>query len=63
MADKKTIRPAAAYMLLILCAALWGSNIAVGRYIHADFSAETLAFYRNGIALTFMLLFIRSTWR
>ena len=63
MADKKTIRPAVAYMLLTLCAALWGSNIAVGRYIHADFSAETLAFYRNGIALTFMLLFIRSTWR
>lgn len=63
MADTKTIRPAVAYLLLVLCSLLWGSNLTVGRAIHADFSAEILAFYRNGIALTFILLFIRPDWR
>lgn len=60
--ETKPIRPALAYLLLLLCGLLWGSNITVGRAVHEEFSAVTLAFYRNAIALLALLIILRGAW-
>jgi drug/metabolite transporter (DMT)-like permease len=49
-----------AYLMLIACTVLWGSNITVGRAVHADIPPVALAFWRNTVALLALLPF---TWR
>ena len=49
-----------AYLMLIACTVLWGSNITVGRAVHADIPPVALAFWRNAVALLALLPF---TWR
>ena len=49
-----------AYLMLIACTMLWGSNITVGRAVHADIPPVALAFWRNAVALLALLPF---TWR
>ncbi|MEX2451881.1 MAG: DMT family transporter [Rhodospirillales bacterium] len=52
-----TITPAVAYLMLCLCALFWGSNITLGRAVHADIPPIALAFWRNAVALTALLIF------
>ncbi|HAT34205.1 MAG TPA: hypothetical protein DCS82_00695 [Rhodospirillaceae bacterium] len=58
----KPIRPAFAFLFLILCGLLWGSNITVGRAVHDEFSAVALAFFRNATAMVVLLIILRRQW-
>ncbi|MGE4219075.1 MAG: DMT family transporter [Alphaproteobacteria bacterium] len=55
----RTLSPAAAYLLLIFCTALWGSNAVVGRAVHDHLPPVGLAFWRNAAALTVLLILAR----
>ncbi|MEQ8193311.1 MAG: DMT family transporter [Rhodospirillales bacterium] len=54
-----TISPPVAYVMLCLCALFWGSNITLGRAVHADIPPIALAFWRNTVALCALLIFTR----
>ena len=55
MPSTRKISPAIAYLLLVFCTALWGSNAVVGRAVHTDLPPIGLAFWRNAAALAVML--------
>lgn len=46
--------------MLVACALVWGSNVVVGRAVHAELPPVGLAFWRNAVALLALLPF---TWR
>lgn len=46
--------------MLVTCALVWGSNVVVGRAVHAELPPVGLAFWRNAVALLALLPF---TWR
>ena len=63
-----------AVLALIVCAMFWGSNVVVGRAVHAEIPPVALAFWRNIVAVTVLLPFtlpnviaqwglIRKSWR
>jgi drug/metabolite transporter (DMT)-like permease len=58
----KTIGPMLAYVLLIICAVMWGSNITLGRAMHGDIPPIALAFWRNFFALIAVGLMARNHW-
>jgi drug/metabolite transporter (DMT)-like permease len=51
------ITPPIAYVLLCLCALIWGSNITIGRAVHADIPPIALSFWRNFFGLVGLLSF------
>ena len=51
------ITPPVAYVMLCLCAFIWGSNITIGRAVHADIPPIALSFWRNFIGLLGLLTF------
>jgi len=51
------ITPTVAYILLCLCALIWGSNITIGRAVHADIPPIALSFWRNFFGLLGLLSF------
>lgn len=53
-------RTGVAVLMLIACTVFWGSNVVVGRAVHADLPPVGLAFWRNIVALAVLLPF---TWR
>lgn len=55
MPAARSLSPIAAYLLLILCTAMWGSNAVVGRAVHDHLPPIGLAFWRNAAALAVML--------
>ena len=59
MLSSRTLSPLSAYLLLIFCTALWGSNAVVGRAVHADLPPVGLAFWRNAVALVVLLVLAR----
>lgn len=46
--------------MLVACALVWGSNVVVGRAVHAELPPVGLAFWRNAVAFLALLPF---TWR
>lgn len=56
-----TVTPSAAYVMLCLAALFWGSNITIGRAVHAEIPPIALAFWRNGIGLLGLLVFTAPT--
>ncbi len=53
-------RTGLAVLFLVACALVWGSNVVVGRAVHAELPPIGLAFWRNAVALLALLPF---TWR
>ena len=51
------ITPPVAYIFLCLCALIWGSNITIGRAVHADIPPIALSFWRNFFGLLGLLSF------
>lgn len=51
------ITPPVAYVMLCLCALIWGSNITIGRAVHADIPPIALSFWRNFFGLLGLLSF------
>jgi drug/metabolite transporter (DMT)-like permease len=63
MSIKASIKPertGLAVLFLVACALVWGSNVVVGRAVHAGLPPVGLAFWRNAVALLALLPF---TWR
>ena len=52
-------RTGLAAALLVLCMAIWGSNVVVGRAVHGEVPPVGLAFWRNLVALLVVLPFAR----
>jgi drug/metabolite transporter (DMT)-like permease len=56
-------RTGLAVLMLVVCALFWGSNVVVGRAVHAELPPVGLAFWRNAVALLALLPFTaRTLW-
>lgn len=59
-------RTGLAVLMLVVCTLFWGSNVVVGRAVHADLPPIALAFWRNVAALLALLPFtargLRMQW-
>lgn len=56
-------RTGVAVLMLVVCTLFWGSNVVVGRAVHAELPPVGLAFWRNAVALLALLPFTtRELW-